>query len=748
MTPKEVEAKLKPERFINEQVDPEAGAVDSCNFGSNVDPNDDECQGRSSNHEIDQDELSMTSKETSRVRMLRVMVAGMLVMTGLVTAIAYYFLNGEEYQNFETAYSQFARTLGDAALEEQKKIKDALVTLATFVTTYAETNNLEWPFVLVPMFEASARNIFELCSTEYIGIQNGVPNEKVDRYLEFIGANYEDHVKESHLFKYGNLNLLDTNTSLYRPYFAKKAKEGTPLFPKDDDDRDVYWVRGTMQSPPMRSYAPMINLNIATIGNNLALYDSLVNLRYESLYSTVRPFTALPADEHAKIHTGDAGVLHPHTFVHHPIFERVHDPTSKIVSIITFTTAWDASMRNLLPDNVNGILCVIKNTCDQVFTYEVNGNDAFYLGDVDIHDPKYDDLEVMVDLSLHTHQDFSTTPGHCKYSMHIYPTDTFKKEYATQMPETFAVTVAATFALVAIVFFVYDYLVQRSNKELTKQAARSDRLVSSLFPRGIKEMILEQQDIPTRKQNKTVAASETTDSSIASSNNQQFSPMAQVYSNTTILFADLAGFTSWSSTRTPAEVFELLETLYSAFDAIAKRQQVYKVETIGDCYVAATGLPNPQQDHAVIMVKFAAECMAKMGRLMAELVEKLGEDTANLQMRVGLNSGPVTGGVLRGDKSRFQLFGDTMNTASRMESNGVAGCIHASQATADALTAAGRESWLAPREEKVVAKGKGELQTYFVSVPMKPERSSTTASIPDQKNLVQLHEDELGEGSY
>ena len=63
------------------------------------------------------------------------------------------------------------------------------------------------------------------------------------------------------------------------------------------------------------------------------------------------------------------------------------------------------------------------------------------------------------------------------------------------------------------------------------------------------------------------------------------------------------------------------------------------------------------------MVKFAAECMAKMGSLVAGLVEKLGEDTANLQMRVGLNSGSVTGGVLRGDKSRFQLFGDTMNTA-------------------------------------------------------------------------------------
>ena len=144
------------------------------------------------------------------------------------------------------------------------------MTLATFVTTHAETNNLEWLYVLVPMFEATARNNFKLCRTEYIGINNAVLHDKVDPYLDFISANYEEFGKESHLFKYGNLDRLNTNTSLYRPYFAKRSKNGPTKFPPDDE-RDVYWVRGTMQSPPMRSYAPMINLNIATIGNNPAL---------------------------------------------------------------------------------------------------------------------------------------------------------------------------------------------------------------------------------------------------------------------------------------------------------------------------------------------------------------------------------------------------------------------------------------------------------------------------------------------
>jgi class 3 adenylate cyclase len=138
-------------------------------------------------------------------------------------------------------------------------------------------------------------------------------------------------------------------------------------------------------------------------------------------------------------------------------------------------------------------------------------------------------------------------------------------------------------------------------------------------------------------------------------------PIADLFPDTTIMFADIAGFTAWSSVREPSQVFTLLESIYREFDAIAKRRRVFKVEVVGDCYVAVAGLPDPRLDHALVMAKFARDCLNAITRVCASLEVTLGPDTTELMLRVGMHSGPVVAGVLRGDRSRFQLFGDTVS---------------------------------------------------------------------------------------
>lgn len=156
-----------------------------------------------------------------------------------------------------------------------------------------------------------------------------------------------------------------------------------------------------------------------------------------------------------------------------------------------------------------------------------------------------------------------------------------------------------------------------------------------------------------------------------------------------------------------------------------------QVETVGDCYVAVTGLPEPRQDHAVVMARFARDCLYKFSIVMKQLEVSLGPDTSDLGMRFGLHSGPVTAGVLRGDRARFQLFGDTMNTCARIESTGQRNKIHLSQEAVDCLRAHGKGHWCRSRDDKVVAKGKGELTTFWLHMKGDLTHSTKSSSSDD-----------------
>jgi Adenylate and Guanylate cyclase catalytic domain len=145
-------------------------------------------------------------------------------------------------------------------------------------------------------------------------------------------------------------------------------------------------------------------------------------------------------------------------------------------------------------------------------------------------------------------------------------------------------------------------------------------------------------------------------------------------------------------------------------------------------YMAVTGLPQPRNDHAVVMARFAKDILKRMRPICKRLTIRLGPDTCELNIRIGMHSGPVTGGLLRGERSRFQLFGDTVNTASRIESTGQGGMIHVSHATAELLTKAGKGNWVSMRPTKIVAKGLGALQTYWLNAGSSGESEALSSN--------------------
>jgi hypothetical protein len=254
-------------------------------------------------------------------------------------------------------------------------------------------------------------------------------------------------------------------------------------------------------------------------------------------------------------------------------------------------------------------------------------------------------MECVVDMTNYLNPERTLNePGHCVYRMHVYPTDRFFAS-VSNLPTVFTSVIAVSFVLMAVTFFMYDRFVRRRNEKVVVAAARSNAIVSSLFPSNVRDRLFEERDEEKRALARTQHSGRSKNALRGFLDGEEAEldpdddgdmyktkPIADLFPNTTILFADIAGFTAWSSAREPTQVFILLETLYRAFDEIAKKRRVFKVETVGDCYVAVTGLPDPRKDHAVAMCRFARDCMYKMHSLTRKLEVTLGPDTADLSM--------------------------------------------------------------------------------------------------------------------
>jgi class 3 adenylate cyclase len=179
--------------------------------------------------------------------------------------------------------------------------------------------------------------------------------------------------------------------------------------------------------------------------------------------------------------------------------------------------------------------------------------------------------------------------------------------------------------------------------------------------------------------------------------------IADRFAEVTVLFADIVDFTRRSQQSTPEQVVQVLDGLFSAFDRLAQRHGLEKIKTVGDAYMVAGGLPSPRPDHAQAVAEMALAVREEVGR-------HLDPAGRPLAVRIGIDTGPVVAGVIGTAKFSYDLWGDTVNTASRMESGGVVGCIQVTERTYRRL----RDGYRLERRGPVQVKGKGELVTWFL----------------------------------
>jgi class 3 adenylate cyclase len=755
----------------------------------------------------------MAKKETKNMRTWKCVVNLTVMVTALVVSGGtYVFLAIIEKDGFEESYYSYANTIGDAAEVHAHNLFSTMRSCSNSISFAAATGNSEFPFVTVPGFEVLGESARQQSGAELLIFTPKVGVDEVTRWEEYATANdgwYEESKQLEVSSSKGSVVQSDFAPGSPLPFIYNTVVDedgnSSPGPPRNPPFYPIWQV----SPPPFSPYLLKANAGgvpefLSTLeAADIAKEGVVGSTFFSDLYRLEG--LASKAEDHEVFHAQflvssdtESAYDRPHGFFSQPIFREIYNDTSEVVGYINALVSWDSYFANLLPEGVKGIACVATNTCGQNFTYYLDGNkvscsklendvqrpgcgnksnllsslsflQAIYAGQGDIHASRYNHMRVEIPFSDYLRNSTEDVPGHCVYAFILYPTQEYEENYTSDLPLQMFSVVGAAFCVMIFTFLAYDWFVQRHNQMVVSAAARANAILSTLFPKNVRDRLFEERELEERELeeknkidgqkkpllglpgNKTRLTTFLTESRNFVAKDQddddfmyKSKPIADLFPETTIMFGDISGFTAWSSTREPSQVFVLLETVYKAFDEIARRRRVFKVETIGDCYVAVAGLPNPRKDHAVVMARFSRDCMHRMNQLTRKLEVILGPDTTDLAMRFGLHSGPVTAGVLRGERSRFQLFGDTMNTACRMESNGLRDRIHVSQDTADLLLAAGKSKWLTRRGEKVVAKGKGEMQTYWVAVGSSNTSNSEGGTISGSDDCIDPNADQQG----
>ena len=250
---------------------------------------------------------------------------------------------------------------------------------------------------------------------------------------------------------------------------------------------------------------------------------------------------------------------------------------------------------------------------------------------------------------------------------------------------------------------------RRAEDDLRTEKMRSERLLLNVLPRAIAERLKSSSfyntpDIPTNIPSKTTGiSSKILPSSIAKLKTSG-TIVADSFEEVTVLFGDIVRFTEFASSVSANELVHMLNEIFSEFDRLVDHYGLEKIKTIGDSYMAVGGLPVPRPDHAAAIASMALEMRQSIGKF-------LRPDGSPFEMRIGIHTGQAVAGVIGKKKFIYDLWGDTVNIASRMESHGIAGCIQVTDVTYQIL----KNKYQFEPKRIIDIKGKGEMITYLLT---------------------------------
>lgn len=610
-------------------MDPNGPTLDNIEEGRHEDAGDFSC---TSYHDQDLStsppvETKLADKEAKTVTWLRIGLVAVLLIATVVSALGiYFFTNGLEQDEFEQAFADNSAKILEAFSTVADRRFGALAAFTTSFTAHNLAINATWPFVSIPQFAAQGEHVMSLAdalSLTFLVIVE--PEDRPKWENEFIPVAVKEWFAEDAL--YTNQSLQGTR-HFGGPLEPEEDYEGKPTL----SDYGVYEQIRTRRITPSGARGSMIAENETSLVwwqmtpfvPGVARTWINLNVRYDRVYGG----TLLEQLRRKRVVLGTTSTDSygsqgmPISSVNYPIMTGFGEDARVGGSIVTLMN-WDSFFADVLPKNSKGLVAVLKNTCEQAYTFKIDGPEVLYLGEGDLHDSSYDDMmrEVSFTALLNQGVEEGTYEGlrmdeeGCQYSLEVYASSEMEDEFISHMPIVYTVGAVVIFAFTSLIFIVYDKLVTRRQRLVEKEAQKSGAIVSSLFPEAYKEKLMKEQE--QRLENKTGTNLELTEadskklSNMMAGRDDDLIPIedqiADLYPDCTVFFADIAvsfvnchlllcfcsdeivannflllsqGFTRWSSNRTPSQVFTLLQTLFGRFDRLAKRRSVFKVETM------------------------------------------------------------------------------------------------------------------------------------------------------------------------
>ena len=662
-------SKAASNQLINDEGDTSSAHVNS--DGSEKGKGNDDDGSASTSHQSDssgtrsstltaKQETEIAKAESDAVFRLRLVLITLLLASAAAVAFGVYKITSEaEYSEFSNKYDDDASKIFESVAANMHSTLGAIDAFVVGIVSMAKAADQSWPFVTVPDFAiraAKLRSTAHTALTRLVVVVNAAQRVRWETYSsqsKWVEESLETQ-KNDQGYK-GTVVDPDNYTALpivpIWDYQGQTPYNSTgPFHP--------FW----QQAPVVPDDSPVFNFDVYSLSFVSNSFDQWAAEKgaFIGAVSNVARNGATPEEAEAtesywekfiRDYIGeDEDPSEPFSDIYYPILESFADsvynpgnPDEPVVGSLSVTYFFKDLIRNILPNGSDGIVAVIENDCDQTFSYQINGPDTLYLGPGDHHDPAYVDFKRTVQLVEldsfapgDSYSGLKLSARGCQYTMHTYPSKTMEEAYQTDQPLIFCLVTVVIFVFTSAVFIMYDILVERRQKKVMKSAMQTGAIVSSLFPKNVRDRLLKEEEANANKDKQVAKAKNSLQSFMRDGSKPKETaaydmlsglddrPIADLFPDCTVMFADIAGFTAWSSTREPSQVFTLLENIYGAFDRVADRRRVFKVETIGDSYVAACGLPDARKDHAVVMARFANDCREKFAVLTQNLETKLG----------------------------------------------------------------------------------------------------------------------------